>query len=112
MTSTNTMATREPRGGLRRRPPARGPALAKVPLSREKAPRYRRIHKAVTLPRALRSPGCTGRAPGSHPGRSIPALHMPMHPSMSNVDAVRMRADEHHLEFVDLERFNLDASAF
>ncbi len=36
---------------------------------------------------------------------------MPMHPSMSNVDAVRMLADEHHLEFVDLERFNLDASA-
>ena len=30
---------------------------------------------------------------------------------MSNVDAVRMLADEHHLEFVDLERFNLDASA-
>jgi len=36
---------------------------------------------------------------------------MPMHHSMSNVDAVRMLADEHHLEFVDLERFNLDASA-
>ena len=36
---------------------------------------------------------------------------MPMHLSMSNVDAVRMLADEHHLEFVDLERFNLDASA-
>jgi type IV pilus assembly protein PilB len=34
-----------------------------------------------------------------------------MHHSMSNVDAVRMLADEHHLEFVDLERFNLDASA-
>lgn len=34
-----------------------------------------------------------------------------MHPNMSNVDAVRMLADEHHLEFVDLERFNLDASA-
>ncbi|MDR3647579.1 MAG: ATPase, T2SS/T4P/T4SS family [Acidimicrobiales bacterium] len=29
---------------------------------------------------------------------------------MSNVDAVRMLADEHHLEFVDLERFNVDAS--
>ncbi len=36
---------------------------------------------------------------------------MPMHHSMSNVDAVRTLADEHHLEFVDLERFNLDASA-
>jgi type IV pilus assembly protein PilB len=36
---------------------------------------------------------------------------MPMHLSMSNVDAVRTLADEHHLEFVDLDRFNLDASA-
>ncbi len=35
---------------------------------------------------------------------------MPMHQSMSNVDAVRMLADAHHLEFVDLERFNVDAS--
>ena len=35
---------------------------------------------------------------------------MPMHPSMSNVDAVRTLADEHHLEFVDLDRFNVDAS--
>ena len=34
-----------------------------------------------------------------------------MHLSMSNVDAVRTLADEHHLEFVDLDRFNLDASA-
>jgi len=33
-----------------------------------------------------------------------------MHQSMSNVDAVRMLADAHHLEFVDLERFNVDAS--
>src|SRR6202051_156510 len=82
-----------------------------VPLTREKAPRYRRIHKAVTLPRALRSPGRKGRAARSHPGGSIRALHMPMHPGMSNVDAVRTLADEHHLEFVDLERFNLDASA-
>jgi type IV pilus assembly protein PilB len=30
---------------------------------------------------------------------------------MSNVDAVRMLADEHHLEYVDLERFNVDATA-
>ncbi|HUY20930.1 MAG TPA: ATPase, T2SS/T4P/T4SS family [Acidimicrobiales bacterium] len=30
---------------------------------------------------------------------------------MSNADAVRMLADEHHLEFVDLDRFNVDASA-
>ena len=29
---------------------------------------------------------------------------------MSNVDAVRLLADEHHLEFVDLDRFNVDAS--
>ena len=35
---------------------------------------------------------------------------MPMLQSMSNVDAVRTLADEHHLEFVDLERFNVDAS--
>src|ERR1700676_2460705 len=36
---------------------------------------------------------------------------MPMHQTMSNVDAVRTLADEHHLEFVDLERFNVDATA-
>ncbi|MGH3184320.1 MAG: hypothetical protein ACRD1G_11575, partial [Acidimicrobiales bacterium] len=30
---------------------------------------------------------------------------------MSNVDAVRTLADEHHLEFVDLERFNVDSTA-
>ena len=29
---------------------------------------------------------------------------------MGHVDAVRMLADEHHLEFVDLERFNVDGS--
>ncbi|HUI03232.1 MAG TPA: ATPase, T2SS/T4P/T4SS family [Acidimicrobiales bacterium] len=29
---------------------------------------------------------------------------------MSNVDAVRLLADEHHLEFVDLDRFNVDTS--
>jgi type IV pilus assembly protein PilB len=34
-----------------------------------------------------------------------------MHQGMGNVDAVRMLADEHHLEFVDLDRFNVDASA-
>ena len=33
-----------------------------------------------------------------------------MHHDMSNVDAVRTLADEHHLEFVDLERFNVDAT--
>jgi type IV pilus assembly protein PilB len=33
-----------------------------------------------------------------------------MDQSMSNVDAVRTLADEHHLEFVDLDRFNVDAS--
>jgi type IV pilus assembly protein PilB len=33
-----------------------------------------------------------------------------MHQAMSNVDAVRTLADEHHLEFVDLDRFNVDAS--
>ena len=30
---------------------------------------------------------------------------------MSDVAAVRILADEHHLEFVDLDRFNVDASA-
>src|SRR6202163_3658139 len=35
---------------------------------------------------------------------------MPMHQTMSNVDAVRTLADEHHLEYVDLDRFNVDAS--
>ncbi len=29
---------------------------------------------------------------------------------MGSVDAVRMLADEHHLEFVDLDRFNVDSS--
>jgi type IV pilus assembly protein PilB len=33
-----------------------------------------------------------------------------MEHAMSNVDAVRTLADEHHLEFVDLDRFNVDAS--
>ena len=33
-----------------------------------------------------------------------------MYQLMSNVDAVRLLADEHHLEFVDLDRFNVDAS--
>jgi type IV pilus assembly protein PilB len=33
-----------------------------------------------------------------------------MHDGMRNADAVRMLADEHHLEFVDLDRFNVDAS--
>jgi len=41
---------------------------------------------------------------------SIPAQFVPMHQGMGNVDAVRLLADEHHLEFVDLDRFNVDAS--
>ena len=41
---------------------------------------------------------------------SIPALFLPMVEGMGSVDAVRMLADEHHLEFVDLDRFNVDSS--
>src|SRR5579864_5874659 len=81
-----------------------------MPLTRGKATRHGHPHKAVTLSRPPRGPHAERWATHGHRGRSIPADYVPMHPDMSNVDAVRTLADEHHLEYVDLERFNVDTS--
>ena len=106
-----TAAARRRRPRAHRPAPSPAPGSATMPLTRGKTTAAA-LPQPGTLPRpvSVPSPSRGGHRPAHRDERSIPAGHVPMLHLMRNVDDVRTLADEHHLEFVDLDRFNVDAS--